>query len=206
MYKKMAFSIKGIVPLMLHNPRLANPRNPIVRSIKAITGKRKKTDEDLELLSALEWIGGLYTTEEGTIDIKGGGLEIGGFGKVCVPGENIEAAIKQAARQNKMGKQVEAGLLSEGPWPLTYDGPSSVSKLSQDPRFTDIRNCGLRGSQIMRTRPIFKDWALDFEVSYLPDMLNPEQIADMVNTAGKICAIGTYRPKFGRFEVTDVKY
>ena len=52
--------VKGTSPLLMHNPRMVDPEFDLNRQIKALTAKRKKTDEDLKNIEALEWHGGLY--------------------------------------------------------------------------------------------------------------------------------------------------
>jgi hypothetical protein len=53
----------------------------------------------------------------------------------------------------------------------------------------------------MRTRPIFRTWALKFEVSFNADLVNPEQIQLAVEDAGAQVGLCDYRPKFGRFQI-----
>ena len=57
---KVRLSIEGTAPLLMHNIRLADPLNPIAKAMKAISSKRKKTDDDLAQLARLEFEGGLY--------------------------------------------------------------------------------------------------------------------------------------------------
>jgi len=54
-------------------------------------------------------------------------------------------------------------------------------------------------SRVMRTRPIFQDWALEFTVHYMPDVLNKEDITGFMNVAGKYIGLSDWRPKYGRF-------
>ena len=47
--KEQKFRITGnIVPMISHNSQLANPLNRYSKAMKALTGKRKKTDQDIE--------------------------------------------------------------------------------------------------------------------------------------------------------------
>ena len=50
----IGFRFVGIAPLLMHNGALANPLNPLVKEMKAITGLRKKTDEHHLELQRLE--------------------------------------------------------------------------------------------------------------------------------------------------------
>lgn len=106
-----------------------------------------------------------------------------------------------AARKHKLGKQFSAGLLCDGNWPIKYDGAKDVPSLSKDSAFRDMRIVKLRNLSILRTRPIFHKWELEFTLNYLPSMLNEQQVQDVAALAGQVAAIGDYRPKYGRFEV-----
>lgn len=201
MYQEIKAKVRGVSPLMLHNSRLANPLDPITKEIKRVSGKRGKTDADLELLSHLEWLGGLYTTESGSFEVNGHGLKITGFGVPCIPGEMVEGAMAVAARKHKLGKQFGAGFLCDGNWPIKYDGPQTIAALSKDSNFADMRMVKQMRYQILRTRPIFKTWSLEFTLSFLPNLLNAQQVRDVLVLAGQVAAFGDYRPRFGRFEV-----
>lgn len=201
MYKDLKVKIRGVAPLLCQNRRLANPLDPIVKEIKKISGKRGKTEQDHELLADLEWLGGLYASESGLFEVNGHGLTVSGFGQPCIPGELIEAAMQNAGKKTRLGKHFAAGLISDGVWPIIHDGPKTIEAMLHDPNYRDIRACVIQRATIMRCRPIFHKWSLEFTLSYLPDMLNKDQVLNTLVTAGQIACIGTYRPKYGRFEV-----
>ena len=185
MYKTIKFHVQGVAPLLMHNCRLANPREPFTRAMKAITGKGKnKTDADNEELSRLEFFGGLYANEKGA---------------PCIPGERIEGMICEAARKTKKGKDAKAGIISDGLWELIYDGPKDAEKLWADGRFVDVRGPGVNKARIMRTRPRFDAWKLKFEVSYNPEVVNERELKEWVAKAGEIVGLCDYRPRYGRF-------
>jgi len=158
-----------------------------VKEIKKITSKRKKTDEDYEKIAELEWYGGLYIDD----------------GKIVVPGENIEAMIVAAAKKNKLGKQFTAGLMCDGSWPLIYDGPKNIDKLWENERYRLMKNVRVGQAKVMRCRPIFRSWKLEFELQWLPELINEEQIDEAVVIAGRIIGLCDWKPKFGRFEIIE---
>jgi len=186
MYESLSVEIEGISPLLMHNIQLADPRNPIVRDMKKITAKgKKKTDDDLIRLSELEFKGGLYMTEGGP----------------CVPGTNIESMIGDAARKQRKGKDVLCGVLVDEMPLLVYDGPRDADGLWNEPRFVDVRAVRVSQAKIMRTRAIFHAWSLAFTVQFLPDVLSRDTIIECLHTAGQLCGLLDFRPKFGRFIV-----
>jgi len=76
----------------MHNGQLADPSNWYSRAIKAISGKRGKTEADYQEMARLEWMGSLYLAQ----------------GVPCIPGYVLEATLigrGGAARKEKMGRQ-----------------------------------------------------------------------------------------------------
>lgn len=201
MYKSLKFRIEGVTPLLMHNGDLSNPMNPVVRLMREITGKRKKTDEDIELLAKLEWIGGLYLTEKPRIDLEGYNIAIDGKGKPCIPDSVLESALIAGAKKFKLGVQAKAGIRINGDFPIKFGESKTLSELFCDPSYMDTRRVKVQQSAIMRTRPIFKDWSVDFELEFLPDVLNPNQVKEILETTGKIVGLGDYRPKYGQFAI-----
>jgi hypothetical protein len=174
----------------MHNSQLADPLNKFTRSIKEITAKgRKKTDADLEQLAKLEFMGGLYVDEKG---------------HPAVPGECIEGVIRDGARKGRKGKDAQCGIISDGVWPLIYDGPKDVEKLWLDERFRDYRGVKVTQSRVMRMRPKFPVWSLEFEVSFEQEVLNQTDLEKWLRDAGQFVGLLDFRPRFGRFEVDRV--
>lgn len=185
MYEAVKFKLTGVCPLLMHNGQLANPLNPIVRKMKEITSKRKKTDSDLMELARLEFMGGLYVDDKG---------------QPCVPGELIEAMLAKGAAESKLGKKFKAGLICDGNFKLEYEGPKDADKLWDNGKFRDTRGAKVGQSRVMRTRPIFHDWSLIVTVQFLPSVMNRSNVTDAMAIAGQLVGLGDYRPKFGRFQ------
>lgn len=187
--KKIAFKLTGIAPLMLHNERLANPRDPKTAELKPLISQRKKTPEILDQIAKLEWYAGLYEDK----------------GRVVVPGDNILAAIKEGARKNKLGKQVQSGVFCDKPnFPLEYDGPKNIDKLWDDGRFFDYRSVKVQQNRTMRARPKFQEWAVRVELAYDPEVISESDLIQSVETAGTMIGLCEKRPSFGRFAVEVV--
>src|SRR5687768_10336249 len=112
----ITITLKGTSPLLMHNPRMVDPDFDLNRQIKALTGKRKKTDEDLRQIEKLEWYGGLYTAS------------MNGSGTVIVqPTAKVRKCLINTARISKMGKMVERAIsFADLDVPLQYEGPKDV--------------------------------------------------------------------------------
>jgi hypothetical protein len=200
MFQSMQVKVKGIAPLVMHNGRLADPFDPFTRELKRITSKRKKTDEDLMAASSVEWCGGLYHTE-GDIEIGDGVVLWGKNIKPIVPASLLKACIVEGAKKAKLGKQAKAGVIVDEDCELEYTGPKDMNKLMSEPRFALRKQARVQQNRVMRTRPIFREWALAFGVEYDPEVMNVEQVLEALIQAGRYVGLGDWRPEFGRFEV-----
>lgn len=201
MYKHIEFTLKGVSPTMIHSGRLANPLDPITKEMKKVSSKRAKTEDDLQLLADLEWLGCFYASEPGIFEVKNNRLSLTGFGRPNWPGENVERMLMEAARKQKLGKSFAAGVMCEGQFFLDFgeNGKGSIEKIFGDPKYRDTRGVKVQQSTVMRTRPIFQQWTLPIRVSYLPNIVDAHQIEQAIETAGVMIGLSDYRPKYGRF-------
>jgi hypothetical protein len=191
MYEQIEVKIEGLTPTILHNGQLADPLNKWVKAMKDITKKgTKKTDADLEELARLEWMGSLYINERG---------------RPCWPGENIEALIRSAAKTTKSGKDVQAGVIVDKACELEFlDADKTPEELwaIDDYRYTVAVRVGQ--ARVMRTRPIFRSWALTIPVSYNPSVVKSlKDLMGWITQAGETIGLSDFRPKYGRFRVVE---
>lgn len=188
MIKTLNLRITGLAPLVMHNGQLADPLNNFSRAIKAVSGKRQKTDADLLELGRLEFMGSLYVHD----------------GAVCIHGEMLEACLLTAARKVRKGKQASAGLYSDGRFAIEYDGPKDFLSLWEDERFR-LRVAARVGQvRVMRTRPIFRSWACNAQVDFNAELVNEAEVMAWAETAGSEIGLGDWRPRFGRFAVEKI--
>jgi hypothetical protein len=193
--------IRGVTPLLTHNGQLADPLNPWSKLVKEVSKIRTKSDEDYVELSRREFQGGLYFLD--------------GVGPV-VPGELVEAVVKEGAKRQKKGKSVLASVFAyseddfDARFPLIYKGPKTrdelwtVEEKGRHP-FRDIRGVKVGQSRVMRARARFNDWELKFMLQVFPSDLNPDEIERAIADAGLFVGLGDYRPKFGRFSLVSFK-
>lgn len=185
----MKFHITGISPLLMHADVMSNPLHPLKKLQASFTGKRKKTDEDHAEIARIDWTASLYYDEA-----------VG----VHVPGQNIERMLVDAAKLQKLGTAAKQGLKVIEPSPLLYNGPANPDALFQDLRFVDVRAVRNQQVRVMRCRPIFREWELEFDVDVDPDIFNDNVIEDIVQHAGKRIGLCDFRPRYGRFNAERV--
>lgn len=189
-----SFKINGIAPLIVHNGELADPFYVFSQEIKKISGKRKKTEADHEMMAKLEWRGGLYVNED----------------KLIVPSDCFEASLVGAAKLSRLGKDAARGLFVEDHLVIRGEGiPETVNDAVLDEmydsgKFTFRKGVRVGTAKVMRTRPIFGlGWFADATVVFNDAVFNKQQIEDLVDTAGTQIGLCEWRPRYGRFAVSE---
>lgn len=185
--KKFTLTLTGVTPLLVHNARLADPLDPIVRQTKPISGKRSKTEEDHLELARLEFIGGLYYDQD--------------LGPV-MPAMNIEAALRDGAKTFKKGKDVSRGLqITDMVAPIAYKGPRDIEGLwgNGESEFVHRTSVVVQRNRVQRTRPVFNNWAIEVEGVFDENIFDEDMLNTICETAGMMSGLGDYRPRFGKF-------
>lgn len=185
---RLTINVTGTSPLLMHNPRMVDPNFELNREIKALTGKRKKTDSDLREIERLEWFGGLY--EEG--------------GVVVQPTSKLRKCLINAGKISKQGTAVTRALsFTQMFVPLIYDGPREITKIYDDERFHSRLAVGIGGKRVMRMRPKFNPWAMSTEAIFIEDAgLNLDEFSRIAELAGLAEGIGDNRVNgYGRFTI-----
>jgi hypothetical protein len=180
---------QGVSPLLCHNGQTADPRNVYSKAIKAISGKRKKTDSDYDEMARLEWLAGLYRID----------------GDLVIPDYVIESTMIGGAKKSKRGPQAKCGLFFTEHAPLLFEGKPDViddetlAEMFASGNFTHTIGVKVGMAKVMRTRPMFRHWSINATAQYDPDVLNLGDVAEMASDAGKLVGLGDWRPKHGRF-------
>lgn len=151
MSKTIRVRLNGRSPLVMHNNRCVNPRDPLKKAISAITAKgKRKTEADLDELERLEFVAGLYYDEQ-----------MGPY----IPSQNIRKMLIEGARKVKLGKQFESGVFITDDVPVQYDGPRDFEEMWKlRDKFAWTTVVGNQKASILRTRPRFKQWFVEFSV------------------------------------------
>lgn len=191
--KKIKCEFHGISPIILHSCQCVNPLHPISLEMKKINAKKKnKTEEDLAMLSDLEWEAGLYWNDE-----------IG----VYIPAENIEATIREGAKARRKGKDIVKGFMCDDMQiPLEIGENLTKDQMKADFRFRDVRAMKVQQSRVMRTRPRFNMWNISFTATYDENILDFSDLVDAIEYAGQYVGLCDSRPKYGKFvaKITEI--
>lgn len=188
----LKLNITGTDPLLMHNARLSDEFDPIVRLMKELTSKRtNKTDDDRWELRRLEFHGGLYMDKN-----------LGPY----IPGQNIERALRDAAVVTRQGKNIQRGVVVlTSRARLEYDGPRDADDLWEDKNYVSSASIKVGTSRVIRTRPMFQEWAVSVDLSLDTEIMDRETLEGIVHRAGKSVGLGDWRPRYGKFsaELTE---
>lgn len=188
--KTLVFQIESIVPLLMHDDKTANPLNEYTKKLKALTGKRKKTDEDHAAIAEVEWNASLYYEN----------------GNYIIPTKVIEATLLASAKQFKKGTLLKQCVIVADDMTLEFkDKNLTPDKLFKKLEYVDMRTVKVGQAKTTRCRPKFDSWKGEFTVILDEEKLNAEEIEQIVNNAGKYVGMCDYRPRYGRFQVTNTR-
>lgn len=190
MFKQIQFHLQGVVPLICHNGQLADPTHPISRAIKKIHSSKKRsevlTDDQFEEIKRLEFLGSLYVNESN---------------KPVLPGEGIEAAIREMAKKRRKGKATQYAVMCDEDPEIIYSGPKNPDKMFKNKDFVFTKPVKIGTNKIMRTRARFKEWEIKFTLQYMPEVFSMNELVDIIREGGVCCGMFDWRPKYGRFRV-----
>jgi hypothetical protein len=186
--KNIHIALKGTKTLIMHSCASVNPLHPLAIEMKKITANRKKTEEDLAKLAALEWEAGLYWD-------NAMGL--------YMPAENLEACIREGAKARKKGKDIVKGFnVTDMKIPVDIGEKLTLEQMRSDYRFYDTRPMKVKQARVMRTRPRFDVWRLEFDANYDENLLNFNDVVEAAEYAGQYIGLCDSRPKYGTFVAT----
>lgn len=133
----------------------------------------------------LEWQAGLYVEN----------------GVVGIPDTVLLGMLIAAAKKIKKGQQAKSGIFVQGFFPLKYDGSTDLKKLWENEEFRLTAKVRVGTSSVMRTRPKFDNWSLEFNAEIDDTLINEGDLNEILKIGGKQIGLGDWRPRFGRFEV-----
>ena len=196
--KTLAMRWNGITPLIMHADTLVDPLHPLKKAMERITAKRtNKTDEDHESIAQIEMAAALYYDDD-----------LG----VYLPDDNVLKCLIEAARLTKEGKNVERGVrIAETKLPLKFaGGPLDREQLCKSQAHRYRKPVVISRQRVIRTRPIFRDWAIDVTLHFDPQVVKQaDLLVNWARIAGDMVGMGNRRigkgGQFGRFDVEVLK-
>ena len=181
----------GLTDLITHNNQTVDPLNSIAKQIKVINAKRKKVDADEEERSRLEWYGALYLDKKTKVPV--------------IPGRCLAAAIRSGAKKLKLGKLVQEAVQVHQDVPIQYVGSRDPDEMWHDETLRSRAPVKVGQATIMRTRPAFPDWSLEFTIDLDDSVLNFAELKEIIDITGRRVGLCDWRPTYGRFTVETLE-
>lgn len=176
---RLDVEVQGVAPLLMHGWNI----EAVEQKAKAAKGSKEKKSDDLESY--------VYRTPSGELALKGDALRAA----MALAGK-----FKQDPRSPRKSAHdlVKSGLI-----PLDEFASLGVKEWDYIARHRVV----VQRNSITRSRPALNiGWKCDFSMMVtLPEYLTVPFIQDLISDAGKFCALGDYRPTFGRFTTTSFK-
>jgi hypothetical protein len=123
-------------------------------------------------------------------------------GKIFQPAIHIEGALINAATNFQMkGRKSYKDFFKSS---VIIMPQEIFFKIPEDPENYEIdeRPVVIQRSRVLTWRPKWNDWEFDFSIKVLQDaMIDDSTVKEILEHAGAYVGIGSFRPKFGRFEV-----
>lgn len=190
--KKLHIRLNGTNTILMHSPKTVNPLHPLAIKIKELTSKRKKTEDDLQKISELEWEAGLYYDEAN-------GLH--------VPVECLQKSLVNGAKLFKAGKDIERYVQFMGAAaPMDIGVPFDLEKMRHDMKYYDVRTAAVQRNRVIRTRPRFDVWRCEFDIIYDNEHIDVDTIARAFENAGSYIGLCEARTLgYGRFATVIVE-
>ncbi len=178
------FEVKGLSPLLQHNPAGS------MRLVKKGISKKEIPAPEVEAEAAT------YRNADGAF---------------AAPVIWFRAATLEAGKGVRIGKIGAKSVLSGGvilrdndevaPLLDAANGMGPIEKYEIDIRRAKVQNAG-----ILRARPRFNKWACRFDLIIDEEIISIEDhVIPLLQKAGVVCGVGDYRPQrmgtFGRFQV-----
>ena len=187
--------VKGVTPLMMHNPA----------QLMQSAGRGQRTGAKSVPLPEHEAELGTYRMADGTF---------------CVPAEAVRNAIIAASAQFVVkGRKTWKTRVAPAVWVVPRDWIPLLEADEARPLteyVVDVRRCVLTGvtgrPAVMRARPRFDTWGLQFKIEYdtsmFPDSVEAEEaLYKILELAGREVGILEYRPSkggwYGRFVIEE---
>jgi len=178
--------------LLLNNPQQVDPFNKYAKLSKEITGKRKKTDEDMLNLREIEMRSKIYWSDDVGVFVPGSWITAAvaglSFSKAKIPKKEIRGAVFAERQKLK----------------LNYRGMNGVKEpldIVKNPEFCKVMNLKQGQVRICKAVPQFHDWSFECELSFDNEIIDKSTLKNLIELAAKYGGFGDFRPTFGRAEV-----
>ena len=209
MNKTYSVTVEGTAPLMLSNVEYSDPLGEPAKQKKQFTDKKgkSKTDDVHRVVRTLDWLYSGYWKEEGKciVDPEDNTVAFDGFSTPYLPGANFQRSLRDAATNWKLGKTSKSAIIVYSNPEIEFDGPKDAVEMfnSREPKLQHAASTS-RGVWVNRIC-IPAGWLCTYELNLNTELLEVSDLKKICVMAGKSAGLGTWRPRYGRFQVNQIE-
>ena len=203
-----SLQLEGTEDLLCSNVAYSDPLGDFQPMKAYFTDKKgkAKTDGVHRAVRTLDWLFSGYWKTEGQVEVDEAENDVGfdGWADPYMPGQNLQRCLRNAATKWKLGKDVLRSVVVTNNPTIDFDGPRDAVGLfnSRSPKF---QLCSFTGRGVWVNRLRIPNWTAIFELTLDDEIMGIDQLRRIANMAGKSEGLGTWRPRFGRFTVSDIQ-
>jgi hypothetical protein len=182
----------GIDSILQNNPQMSDPLNKYSKEMKQITGKRKKTDDDIAAMRDLEVRAKIYFDDTAGI---------------YVPSSWVQASIAGVSWSRakiKKGDIRACVFVTEQKLKLNYHGMDNVKKpidIVGNEQFHLVQSLKQGQVRVVKATPIFNNWSFSCEIEFDDSIINESELKQLIEYGAKFGGFGDFRPTYGRASV-----
>jgi len=205
--RTLQVTVNGTAGLLCSNVAYSDPLGDF-QPMKAFFTDKKgkaKTEGVHRAVRTLDWLFSGYWRNEGNVAVDEAENAVGfeDFANPYLPGANFQRCLRNAATKWKLGKDTLRAIVVTNNPGIDYDGPRDAVEMfnSRSPKF---QLCSFTRRGVWVNRLYIPDWSAQFELTLDDEIMGTDQLRRIANMAGKSEGLGTWRPRYGRFQVTDI--
>jgi hypothetical protein len=188
----LAVKFTGIDSLLQNNPQMSDPLNKYSKEMKTLSGKRKKTDDDILGMRQIELRAKIYWDDK-----------VG----IYVPSTWVTASIQGMswAKAKIKKADIRASVFAKEPKiKLHYDDMALVKTpidIVNNDVFHHVASLPQGQVRVVKATPIFNNWWFECELDFDDTIINARELQDLIRIGAIQGGFGDFRPTFGRANV-----
>lgn len=205
--RNLEITVQGLNGLLCSNVAYSDPLGDYAKYKQFFTDKKgkAKTDGVHRAVRVLDWLLSGYWIDEGKVNVDEGEntVDFEGFSRPYMPSANFQKCLRNAATKWKLGKDVLRSVVVTNDPIIEYKGSKDALEMytTNQEKFS---NTAFTKRGVWVQRLLFPDWQCTFDVLVDDEILSVSQLNRIITMAGKAEGLGTWRPRFGRFDSTPL--
>ena len=194
--KSIKVKFTGLDSLLQNNPQMSDPLNKYSKEMKQVSGKRKKTDDDIMLMRKIELRAKIYHDEQ-----------LG----IYVPATWVTASIQGVSWSRAKIKKADiraAVFVTQPKLKLTYadmDKVKSPIDIVDNEVFHNVMSLKQGQVRVVKATPIFNKWSFECELDFDDTIINESELKSLIEYGAQFGGFGDFRPTYGRASVEFLK-